>query len=233
MPVPPPSTWEPGQSYSYTRTRFVPVYPYVGDVEVRMGLYPYPGRGERPALKGEDRGFREYKVADAGAAAADREHLPGLQGGLAQPRDPSREPGHRADLDEEARRWSPSRTPRKDVVVYLEADTCVKCFTDPPGADGVGGEQRGRADPDRGAPGVPEEDPGERGGPRGRGVGGPAAGDERVVRAQAARPAAQQRRPRAGAERVPPVRGGSRHGRPGRGPGGRRAPRTVGAAAQP
>ena len=63
MPVPPPSTWEPGKTYSYTRTRFVPVYPYVGDVEVRMGLYPYPGRGERPALKGEDQGFREYKVA--------------------------------------------------------------------------------------------------------------------------------------------------------------------------
>ncbi len=41
----------------------MPVYPYVGDVEVRMGLYPHPGRGERPALKGEDKGFREYKVA--------------------------------------------------------------------------------------------------------------------------------------------------------------------------
>ena len=63
QPEPPPSTWEPGKTYSYTRTRFVPVYPYVGEVEVRMGLYPYPGRGERPALKGEDKGFREYKVA--------------------------------------------------------------------------------------------------------------------------------------------------------------------------
>ena len=63
QPEPPPSTWEAGKTYSYTRTRFVPVYPYVGEVEVRMGLYPYPGRGERPALKGEDKGFREYKVA--------------------------------------------------------------------------------------------------------------------------------------------------------------------------
>jgi hypothetical protein len=63
MPVPPPSQWEPGKTYTYKRTRFVPIYPYTGPVEVRMGLYPFPGRGERLALKGEDVGQREYKVA--------------------------------------------------------------------------------------------------------------------------------------------------------------------------
>src|SRR5690349_24989377 len=29
VPVPPPSTWEPGKTYTYTRTKFVPSYPYV------------------------------------------------------------------------------------------------------------------------------------------------------------------------------------------------------------
>src|SRR3954468_17188538 len=29
VPVPPPSQWEPGKTYSYTRTKFIPIYPYV------------------------------------------------------------------------------------------------------------------------------------------------------------------------------------------------------------
>ena len=41
-PQPPPSTWEPGKTYSYTRTKFVPVYPYVGEVEVRDGPLSAP-----------------------------------------------------------------------------------------------------------------------------------------------------------------------------------------------
>jgi hypothetical protein len=61
-PTPAPTAWEPGKTYSYTRTVFVPVYPYVGPVQVVMGLYPSSGKGERPALKGEDRGLREYVV---------------------------------------------------------------------------------------------------------------------------------------------------------------------------
>src|SRR2546428_11839636 len=34
VPVPPATQWEPGKSYSYTRTKFIPIYPYVGDVEI-------------------------------------------------------------------------------------------------------------------------------------------------------------------------------------------------------
>ena len=63
VPTPPPSAWEPGNTYSYTLTHFIPVYPYVGDVEVRLGLAPTQGRRERPVLKGDDAGFREYRVA--------------------------------------------------------------------------------------------------------------------------------------------------------------------------
>jgi len=113
MPVPPPSTWEPGNTYSYTRTRFVPVYPYVGDVEIRMGLYPYPGRGERPALKGEDLGFREYKVGTM-------ELLPRTENIFLV----YKEGWHNPETHPE--------NPGKDIVIYLEADTCVKCFTETP-----------------------------------------------------------------------------------------------------
>jgi len=47
VPVPPVTSWEPGKNYSYTRTKFIPIYPYVGDVDVRVGLQPV-GRGEQP-----------------------------------------------------------------------------------------------------------------------------------------------------------------------------------------
>jgi hypothetical protein len=126
-PVPPTSTWEPGKTYSYTRTRFVPVYPYVGEVEVRMGLYPHPGRGERPALKGEDRGFREYQVAKL-------ELLPQTENVFLVYKEGWHNPETHPDNPSVERNWTKKdalvsfKNPKKDVIVYLEGDTCVKCF---------------------------------------------------------------------------------------------------------
>src|SRR3954467_3788041 len=31
--------WKPGQTVEYTRTVFVPVYPYVGEATIQLGLY--------------------------------------------------------------------------------------------------------------------------------------------------------------------------------------------------
>ncbi len=130
-PEPPPSTWEPGKTYTYTRTRFVPVYPYVGDVEVRMGLYPYPGRGERPALKGDDRGFREYKVATL-------ELLPQTENIFLVYKEGWHNPETHPDNPSVERTWTKKealvsfKNPKKDVIVYLEGDTCVKCFPQTP-----------------------------------------------------------------------------------------------------
>jgi hypothetical protein len=141
-PVPPPSTWEPGKSYTYTRTRFVPLYPYVGEAEVRMGLYPFPGRGERPALKGEDKGFREYKVATI-------ELLPQTENIFLVYKEGWHNPETHPENPAIERTWTKKdavvsfKNPRKDVIVYLEADTCVKCFSETPEVtvsigDGVG-----------------------------------------------------------------------------------------------
>ncbi len=130
-PVPPPSEWEPGETYTYTRTRFIPVYPYVGEVEVRMGLYPYPGRGERPALKGDDRGFREYNVATMELLPQTENIFLVYKEGWHNPETHPENPGIE-------RTWTKGealvafKNPRKDVVVYLEADTCVECFSSAP-----------------------------------------------------------------------------------------------------
>jgi hypothetical protein len=61
-PPVPTTTWKPGQVVEYSRTMFVPVYPYVGQVLVTVGLY-VPGGNERLPLSGEALGQREYRAA--------------------------------------------------------------------------------------------------------------------------------------------------------------------------
>jgi hypothetical protein len=126
-PIPAPETWEPGKTYSYTRTVFIPIYPYVGEVDVAMGLYPSVGRGERIALKGEDLGLRAYKVARMEFLPQTENIFPVYKEGWhnpeAHPENPSVE-----------RTWTKKealmsfKNPKRDVIVYLQADTCVKCF---------------------------------------------------------------------------------------------------------
>lgn len=61
-PAVPTTQWKPGQKVEYIRTTFVPVYPYIGEATIVMGLYS-PRDQSRLLLAGEDRGQRSYKVA--------------------------------------------------------------------------------------------------------------------------------------------------------------------------
>jgi hypothetical protein len=58
-----PADWTPGQTVEYSRTVFVPVYPYVGPAKVVLGLYD-TGTNQRLKLGNTDRGDRSYQVAD-------------------------------------------------------------------------------------------------------------------------------------------------------------------------
>ncbi len=130
VPVPPPSEWQPGQTYAYTRTKFIPIYPYVGDVEVRMGMTPPSGWGERLGLQGEDAGLREYSVGSIELLPQTENiflvHKSGWHSPEAFPDNPSLE-----------RTWTEKdgvvsfKNPKKDVVLYLEADTNSKAFKEP------------------------------------------------------------------------------------------------------
>ena len=62
-PPTPTSEWKPGQTVEYTRTMFIPSYPYVGAAKVVTGLYT-SGSNDRVKLSNEDRGDRSYKVVD-------------------------------------------------------------------------------------------------------------------------------------------------------------------------
>jgi hypothetical protein len=61
-PEPRTTDWKPGQTVEYKRTMFVPIYPYVGEATVQMGLYS-EATGKRVPMTGVDSGQRAYKVA--------------------------------------------------------------------------------------------------------------------------------------------------------------------------
>ena len=61
-PQTPTSQWKPGQTVEYTKTVFVPIYPYVGEATIQLGLYSTTTQ-KRVALAGDDAGQRAYKVA--------------------------------------------------------------------------------------------------------------------------------------------------------------------------
>jgi hypothetical protein len=59
-PPTPTTQWKPGQTIKYNRLLFVPVYPYVGDAAIEVGLY---GKGNRRlTLSGTEKGQRAYQV---------------------------------------------------------------------------------------------------------------------------------------------------------------------------
>jgi hypothetical protein len=60
-PETPTTRWKPGDTIKYNRLVFVPVYPYVGDASIDVGLYG--ADNVRLPLAGQDRGQRAYRVA--------------------------------------------------------------------------------------------------------------------------------------------------------------------------
>jgi hypothetical protein len=57
-----PNSWQRGQKIEYSRTMFVPTYPYVGSAKVILGVYDIT-TNSRLKLSNPDRGDRSYQVA--------------------------------------------------------------------------------------------------------------------------------------------------------------------------
>jgi hypothetical protein len=60
-PEVPTTQWKPGQTIEYKRTVFVPVFPYVGEATLQIGLHSKTG--ERLPLNGDHAGQFAYRVA--------------------------------------------------------------------------------------------------------------------------------------------------------------------------
>ncbi len=128
MPTPPTTAWEAGKTYSYTLTKFIPIYPYVGEAEVRMGLYR---DRERVALKAEDTGMQEYKVGKIELLPQTENIFLVYKEGWHNPESRTENPGLEVTWTKKDALVS-FKNPKKDVIVYLEADTNSKAFDAPP-----------------------------------------------------------------------------------------------------
>jgi hypothetical protein len=128
-PAVPTSQWKPGQKVEYTRTVFVPNYPYIGEAQVRVGLYS-PQSGKRLPLGGTEAGRREYVVGRF-------QLLPQSENIFLI----YKEGWHPAEVaaDNPASEWQWTkktatlsfRNPKKNAVFYLEYDARIDIFNPP------------------------------------------------------------------------------------------------------
>ncbi|HXW08514.1 MAG TPA: hypothetical protein VD833_25010 [Vicinamibacterales bacterium] len=129
QPPVPTSAWKPGQTIEYTRTVFVPNYPYIGPAEVRLGLYQ-PGNGQRLTLDAKEIARREYLVAQLQILPQSENvfliYKEGWHPAEVSPDDPSIE-------------WQWTRksavtsfpNPKQDATIYVEYDARTDLFTPP------------------------------------------------------------------------------------------------------
>jgi len=123
-PPPVPTTqWTPGQTIEYSRTMFVPKFPYTGETTVELGVYS-PKSGARVPLTGETRGQHAYQVAKFTLHPQTDNLYVVFKDGW-----------HQTEVAEEATglewQWSRKmatlafRNPMRDVVLYVQCDQPV------------------------------------------------------------------------------------------------------------
>jgi hypothetical protein len=126
-PPTPTSAWKPGQTVEYSRTVFAPVYPYVGQAKVIGGLYD-PASGERVKLSGTEAGSRAYELAQL-------ELLPQTENIFLIFKDGWHAVETAGDNSMVEWQWTKKeatitfRNPRRDAVLYFQADNPGKAAT--------------------------------------------------------------------------------------------------------
>jgi hypothetical protein len=128
-PPVPTSKWKAGQTVEYKRTVFVPLYPYVGDATVSLGLYA-PGTNERVPLTGDGGRQREYKLTKVRLQPqTDNVFIAYLDGWH----------GPETASDNQAVEWQWTkkdatlrfRNPKRDSIFYLHYDGQPSMFDSP------------------------------------------------------------------------------------------------------
>jgi hypothetical protein len=126
-PQPPTSQWQPGQKVEYTHLLWLPVYPYVGEARVRVGLY---SGNRRLPLNGKEEGRREYEVATLTLLPPSENVFLIFKDGWHAAEVP-------ADQQNVEWQWTRKvatlafRNPRQDVLFFLETDGRPDVFKSP------------------------------------------------------------------------------------------------------
>ena len=129
LPTPPTSSWKPGQTVEYTRTVFVPNYPYIGEALVRLGVYDQKTTN-RLTLNAQQVGRKEYLVTKFQLQPQSENIFLIYKDGW-----------HPAEVatDNAASEWQWTKktatisfkSPKKDSTFYLEFDARTDLFTPP------------------------------------------------------------------------------------------------------
>jgi hypothetical protein len=126
-PPVPTSQWKAGQTVEYTRTEFIPIYPYVGDAAIELGLYTAQ---KRLPLAGEDTGQRAYRVAKL-------QLQPQTENVFIVSKDgwhPAETPEHNTTVEWQWTKQAATlafKNPKKDCLFYLDVDHPPTVFTEP------------------------------------------------------------------------------------------------------
>jgi len=126
QPPVPTTQWKPGQTIEYSRTMFVPKFPYSGETTVVVGLYS-PRSGGRVPMAGPTKGQREYQVAGFNLHPQTDNLYVVFKDGW-----------HETEVAEDASglewQWSKKtatlafRNPMRDVLLYFQCDQPVKAL---------------------------------------------------------------------------------------------------------
>ena len=128
-PPVPTTQWKPGQTIEYSRTMFIPKFPYSGDTSVIVGIYSRRS-GARVPMAGRPKGQREYQVASFNLHPQTDNLYVVFKDGW-----------HETEVAEEASglewQWSKKtatlafRNPMRDVLFYFLCDQPVKVLGAP------------------------------------------------------------------------------------------------------
>lgn len=117
-PPTPTRQWKPGATVEYTRTMFVPKFPYVGPTTIQLGLFSRR-TGERVPLNAPSEGQRAYEVASFNLQLQSDSLFVVFKDGW-----------HATELADNGREWQWSkrqatlafRNPKRDALLYLQLD---------------------------------------------------------------------------------------------------------------
>ena len=128
-PATPTRQWKPGSTVEYARTMFVPKFPYVGETRIEIGLFSTT-TGTRLPLAADTAGQRAYQIATFNLRLQSDNLFVVFRDGW-----------HETEVGDEGTglewQWSKQtgtlsfRNPKRDVVLYLQADQPAAAFAEP------------------------------------------------------------------------------------------------------
>jgi len=127
-PPVPTSQWKTGQTIEYTKTVFIPIYPYVGEASIQVGMHSTINQ-KRVPLAGEDVGQRAYRVARLQLQPQTENVFIVFKDGW----HPAEVAEHNAMVEWQ---WTKKqatlsfKNPKKDCVLYLDVDNPGSVFTE-------------------------------------------------------------------------------------------------------